>query len=45
METDEIQLLDRLQREQAQTSGNPNFQRLLSEASEMRQAQDDEFCW
>ena len=42
METDEIQLLDRLQREQAQTSGNPNFQRLLSEASEMRQAQDDE---
>ena len=42
METDEIQLLDRLQREQAQTSGKPNFQRLLSEASEMRQAQDDE---
>lgn len=42
METDEIQLLDRLQREQAQSSGKPNFQRLLSEASEMRQAQDDE---
>ena len=42
MEANEKQLLDRVQREQAQMSGNPNFQRLLSEASAMRQAQDDE---
>jgi hypothetical protein len=41
MEADEKQLLDRLQREQAQMSSNSNFQRLLAEASEMRQAQDD----
>lgn len=42
MEADEKQLLDRLQREQAQMNSNSNFQRLLAEASEMRQAQDDE---
>jgi hypothetical protein len=42
MEADEKQLLDRLQREQAQISSNSNFQRLLAEASEMRQVQDDE---
>ncbi len=42
MEADEKQLLDRLQREQAQMSSNSNFQWLLTEASEMRQAQDDE---
>jgi len=42
MEADEKQLLDRLQREQAQTSSNSNFQRLLTEASKMRLAQDDE---
>ena len=42
MEADEKQVLDRLQREQAQMSSNSNFQRLLAEASEMRQAQDDE---
>jgi hypothetical protein len=42
MEADEKKLLDRLQREQAQMSSNSNFQRLLTEASEMRQAQDDE---
>ena len=42
MEADEKQLVDRLQREQAQTSSNSNFQRLLAEASEMRQAQDHE---
>lgn len=42
MESEENQLLDRLQREHAQASRNPNYQRLLSEASELRQAQDDE---
>ena len=43
MEADEKQLLDRLQREQAQASSNSNLQRLLTVVSEMRQAQDDEF--
>jgi hypothetical protein len=42
MEVEEKQLSIRLQREQAQVSGNSNFQRLFAESSEMRQAQDEE---
>jgi hypothetical protein len=42
MEAEEKQLRIRLQREQAQVSGNSNFQRLFAESSEMRQAQDEE---
>ena len=43
LEAEKRQLHDRLQREQAQINGNSaDFQRLLAQASEMRQAQDDE---
>ena len=42
MEAEEQQLLDRLRREQSQTSNNANFQRLLAEASKMRLSQDKE---
>ncbi|KAL7554039.1 hypothetical protein ACHAWF_017406 [Thalassiosira exigua] len=42
MDAEEQQLLDRLERERAQTINSPNFQHLLAEASSMRKAQDDE---
>ena len=42
LEAEERQLHDRLQREHAKFSSNVDFQRLLVQASEMRQAQDDE---
>ena len=42
LEAEKRQLQDRLQKEQAQVSINGDFQRLLVQASNMRQAQDDE---
>ncbi len=42
LEVEKRQLHDRLQREQAQISNNVGLQRLIVQASEMRQAQDDE---
>lgn len=42
LEADKRQLQDRLQREQAQISNNTDFQRLLIQATAMRQAQEDE---
>lgn len=42
LEADKRQLQDRLQREQAQISNNAHFQRLLVQATAMRQAQEDE---
>jgi len=42
MEVEEQQLLDRLQREHAQTINNPIFERLLVDASNMRKQQDRE---
>eukprot|EP00970_Alexandrium_tamarense_P003363 scaffold529_cov196-Alexandrium_tamarense.AAC.59 len=42
LQIEKQQLTDRLQREKDQTSSNPKFQRLLEEASNMRQAQNDE---
>ena len=42
MEEEEQQLLDRLQREQAERRGDSAFQHLLVEASKMRESQDEE---
>jgi hypothetical protein len=42
LEAEKRQLQDRLQREQAQINNSTDFQGLLAQASEMRQAQDDE---